>query len=282
MIEPRTRQTRAEVAGHYDELDKVYREVWGEHVHHGYFVLGDESIVEATDALTDLVADKLRITPGMALVDIGCGYAKSAERLAERFDAQVTGLTVSAEQAAIGQARQPKSGSLDIRVADWMANGLPDGAFDRGYAIESTEHMDDKQRIFDEAFRVLKPGGRLVVCAWLSADAPTKWQVDHLLEPICREGALPGMGTRAEYDGWAGAAGFAALGCHDISANVAKTWTICLRRLAAKLLTRPDYLRMLLSPKTQNRAFLWSMFRLVEAYRSGAMRYGVLSFQKPA
>ena len=50
MIEPRTRQTRAEVAGHYDELDKVYREVWGEHVHHGYFVLGDESIVEATDA----------------------------------------------------------------------------------------------------------------------------------------------------------------------------------------------------------------------------------------
>ena len=81
---------------------------------------------------------------------------------------------------------------------------------------------------------------------------------------------------------WAWAAGFTALGCHDISANVAKTWTICLRRLAAKLLTRPDYLRMLLSPKTQNRAFLWSMFRLVEAYRSGAMRYGVLSFQKPA
>ena len=68
MIEPRTRQTRAEVAGHYDELDKVYREVWGEHVHHGYFVRGDESIVEATDALTDLVADKLRITPGMALI----------------------------------------------------------------------------------------------------------------------------------------------------------------------------------------------------------------------
>jgi hypothetical protein len=39
---------------------------------------------------------------------------------------------------------------------------------------------------------------------------------------------------------------------------------------------------MLLSPKTQNRAFLWSMFRLVEAYRSGAMRYGVLSYEKPA
>ena len=118
MIEPRTRQTRAEVAGHYDELDKVYREVWGEHVHHGYFVRGDESIVEATDALTDLVAEKLRITPGMALVDIGCGYAKSAERLAEHFDAQVTGLTVSAEQAAIGQARRHFHRCRQDRKAD--------------------------------------------------------------------------------------------------------------------------------------------------------------------
>jgi len=281
LIEPRTRQTRAEVAGHYDELDHVYREVWGEHVHHGLFVRGDESIDAATDALSDLVAAKLQLTEGQMLVDIGCGYAKTAARFAENFGAHVTGLTVSAEQAAIGQSRRPSRGSLDIRVADWMDNGLAAARFDAGYAIESTEHMVDKQRIFDEAFRTLKPGARLVICAWLSADAPTQWQVDHLLEPICREGALPGMGTRAEYDAWATAAGFTVTGHHDISAQVAKTWTICLRRLAAKLLTRPSYLAMLLSPKTQNRAFLWSMFRLVEAYRQGAMRYALLTYTKP-
>ena len=282
MIYPRTTQTRVDVATHYDELDRVYREVWGEHVHHGYWVSGDETTSEATDALTDLVAAKLALPPLASVVDIGCGYAASAERLANRHGARVTGFTVSAEQAAIGAARRPAAGGLDIRCHDWLDNPLPDAGFDRAYAIESSEHMVDKARFFAEAYRVLRPGGRLVVCAWLARTGATKWEIDHLLEPICREGRLPGMGTREDYDALATAAGFAAASFDDISAQVAKTWTICLRRLAGKLATDPRYMRMLLSRKTQNRAFLLSMFRLVWAYRTGAMRYGVLVYDRPA
>ena len=43
-----------DVAGHYDELDAVYREIWGEHVHHGLWRTGRESVAEATHALADL------------------------------------------------------------------------------------------------------------------------------------------------------------------------------------------------------------------------------------
>ena len=80
MIVPREAQTSGDVAGHYDELDQVYRDIWGEHVHHGLWRSGRESVAEATDALTDLVAARLGVQPGERLVDIGCGYGATAPR----------------------------------------------------------------------------------------------------------------------------------------------------------------------------------------------------------
>lgn len=271
MILPRLPHTHAAVADHYDELDGVYRKLWGEHVHHGLWRSGRETPVEAVEALSDLVADRLSFSPGDRLVDIGCGYGGTARRFAAR-GATVAGFTLSREQVA----QAPAAPGVTLERRDWLDNGLADAAFDGAYAIESSEHMEDKPAFFAQARRVLRPGGRLVVCAWLSDERPRSWHVRHLLEPICHEGRLPSMGTRSEYVAMAEAAGFGCTDYEDVSAQVARTWTICLGRFLAALPRDRDIRRQAMTAR--NRAFALSVPRLMLAYRTGAMRYGVFTF----
>ncbi len=276
MIVPNISQTAVAVADHYDELDPIYRRVWGEHVHHGLWVTGRETPAEAVEALVETVADRLRLVPGEACVDIGCGYGSTARQLASSRSVRVTGFTLSAEQAHYA-ATHPVP-DVDIQLRDWLANGLKDASANAAWAIESSEHMVDKPRFFAEAHRVLSPGGRFVICAWLAETDASGWKVRHLLEPICREGRLPSMGTREEYEAMATAAGFTIAGYEDVSRRVARTWTICALRLLKALLVDSETRRFALHAR--NRIFVLSIPRLILAYRTGAMRYGIFTLSK--
>lgn len=277
MIVPETSQDAVAVADHYDELDPIYRQVWGEHVHHGLWATGRETPAEAVEALADTVGDRLHLVPGEACVDIGCGYGSTARRLADTRQVHVTGFTLSAEQAHYADAHSAPD--VDIRLRDWLVNGLPDASMDAAWAIESSEHMVDKPAFFAEAHRVLSPGGRFVICAWLAETDASGWKVRHLLEPICSEGRLPSMGTREDYEAMATAAGFEITGYEDVSRRVARTWTICARRLLKALLVDRETRRLALGAR--NRIFVLSIPRLILAYRTGAMHYGIFTLSKP-
>ena len=160
---------------------------------------------------------------------------------------------------------------------DWLKNSLPDASFDAAIAIESSEHMADLGAFFRQARRVLRRGGRLVVAAWLSCEAPPPWQEQWLLEPICREGRMPSMSTMGEYQGHAEAAGFEIESAEDVSREVARTWPQIAGIFVRKLWANPRYLRFLLDRHARNRVFALTMFRIWLAYRTGAMRYGLIA-----
>lgn len=280
MIASREAIGGADVARHYDELDRFYREIWGEHVHHGLWRTGAETQPEAVRQLAELVADQAGIRVGDRVCDIGCGYGATARLLAER-GAEVTALTISPAQQAFAVQRNAGRDNPRFLLGDWLANDLPAGRFAAAIAIESSEHMPDKAAFFAQARRVLQPGGRLVVCAWLSREAPTAAQVRWLLEPICREGRMPHLGTENEYRQLAAEAGFVVERFQDVTREVARTWPMIVRIFLRNLVRHPACLRVLLDPRMKNRVFALTIVRLWIAFRTGAMRYGIFTLRAP-
>jgi tocopherol O-methyltransferase len=274
MIIPRTVQTAESVARHYDTLDRFYREIWGEHVHHGLWRSGRETPLEAVEALTAMVAQRLELKPGQSVCDVGCGYGGTARLLADRWACDVIGLTLSEKQIAYAASAHPRANPRLMR-RDWLNNGFPDSSFDAVLSIESSEHMIDKPLFFAEVARTLKPGGRFATCVWLSSEKPGPATVKYLLEPICREGRLPGMGSESEYRAMMADAGLILAGFEDMTRFVWKTWWLCLVRAARGVLTEKSYRAFLLDAANGDRLFAVTLLRILIAYRTGAMRYGV-------
>lgn len=272
----------ADVARHYDQLDRFYREVWGEHVHHGYWRTGRETPEEAARALVDLVIDRARLRPGMSVLDVGCGYGATSRILASEKEVLVTGLTLSPAQQRHAESTTALACNPVFLVEDWLRNQRASASHDVVIGIECTEHMADKAHAYAEMARVLKPGGRMVVVAWAAADHRTPWQDRHLMEPICREAKFTALATAPEHQAWIAAAGLTLEETLDLSPSVSRTWPVLAGRFMVQVLRRPSLLRFLIDHGSGNSVFGLTMVRIWLAYRLGALRFIIFTAAKPA
>lgn len=279
MLESQSIETPETVASHYNDLDPFYREIWGTHVHHGLWQTGKESTRTATLQLIERLIEGTALSKESRICDIGCGYGETARYLAETHGAQVTGFTVSQAQYDYAQSLPSSPAGVSIQLQDWLKNGETGGSYDLAIAIESSEHMADLGEFLREAHRVLKPGGSLRICAWLSKESPARLERRFLLQPICTEGRLR-LVTVTEYMNELEKAGFEALSFEDLTDQVKATWTHCLKETGRKLLTDPKYLSFLAKAPSRNKRFLASLIRIRVAYETRAMLYGIFRGRK--
>jgi len=121
----------------------------------------------ATAALTSLVFDAARFHPGQRVLDVGCGIGAPACKLASLIDVQVVGISTSPKGVDQANRRATQAGlhhRVRFECRDGMENGLPDGSFDRLFALESSHLMRRRDALLRECARVLRPGGRLAMC----------------------------------------------------------------------------------------------------------------------
>ena len=261
----------AQVAAHYDQLSPYYNELWGEHIHHGYYRRGDESRRQATENLIELVVEGLDLDLEARVLDVGCGVGGTSRYLASQHHCAVVGLTLSAVQ--VRMATDATNGVADgawprFIVGDAAAMPLS-GPFDALIAMEVLSHVEDRAAFFGEARRLLRKGGRLGIAAWLKAEnlSPN----DVALIAAIEEGMLVTLPTRHEYERLLSGAGFELVGYLDISAQVAKTWELCL-----EIVANPALWALAVDKGRATLEFIRSFRAMKKGFASGTFRYAVL------
>jgi tocopherol O-methyltransferase len=158
------------ISEYYNQTHKLYRIFW----HHDksyalHYGLWDQETKNRQAALLNenkILATLLNLSGGEKILDAGCGVGGSCLWLAENYDVNIVGITVSDAQVYEAK-RLIKEHGLNKRISvekqDYLNTKFPAGSFDIVWAIESVCHSTEKKDFLKEAFRVLKPGGKIIV-----------------------------------------------------------------------------------------------------------------------
>jgi len=174
-------------ATHYDRVTDAWTLLLGDELHYGVFHAPDEQLALATARLTELMVEAGQIQPGLRVLDVGCGTGAPACHLAATIGARVVGITTSevGVRAASSRAQAESLTELvSFEERDGTDNGFEDGSFDRVWVLESSHLMRERERLVHECARVLRPGGRLVLCDIVLRRPMPFAEVRRLREPL--------------------------------------------------------------------------------------------------
>ena len=180
-------------------------------IHAGFWDESTKTLREALQRENEILAAIAGVQPSDHVLDAGCGVGGSAIFLCERIGCRVTGITLSEKQVATAtrkaSERQLKQPPVFVR-RDFHDTGLPGATFDVVWAIESVCHAHDKSRFVREAYRLLKPGGRLIVADGFQVHDTYPPSAQRLLDKAMHNWAVDALESIANFESHLERAGF--------------------------------------------------------------------------
>jgi cyclopropane fatty-acyl-phospholipid synthase-like methyltransferase len=160
---------KQEIIDYYEYTRRFYKYFWhgaSGGIHYGFWDKETKNHQEALLNTNKTLAEKAHIGRGDRVLDAGCGVGGSAIWLAKQYGCEVVGITISPNQVRKARETATKEGVRDLvqfEEQDFIHTSFEDESFDVVWGIESVCYAEVKKDFLREAYRLLKPTGRLII-----------------------------------------------------------------------------------------------------------------------
>jgi len=268
-----------DIAQYYDTSQWLYSLFWSKDaLHYGFWYNDTKNLAEAIINENQFVCDTLGITAHDIVLDAGCGVGGTSFYIAEHSGAKVEGITLSKVQLDIAKKRAAQSKVhklVNFSLQDFTQTNFADKTFSKVFGMESMGYARSKLDLLKEMYRILQPGGKLLVIdAFLSRENLTaeenKWYVKFM------EGWRgPNLTTNEQFKNLLAQVGFKNITFRDMKEQVEKSAQIIYRN--GLLMYLPTLIFSRLGLMRENFAGYYQK-KLID---SGVGIYGVFVAEKP-
>jgi tocopherol O-methyltransferase len=230
----------AAVANYYDTHQFSYTHFWSPTaLHYGLWFPETKTLREATRNTDRLVASSLQLTSEDVVLDAGCGVGGTSIFVAERFGANVEGITVSQVQLRVAErARLASSASARTRFTkqNFHKTNFDDSTFSAVFGVEAICYAQPKAAFLAEAYRVLRRPGRVVIVDTFLNTVSLTASETTIYAKFIDGWIVPDLPTRDEFAAGLATAGFSDITFHNLQNLI---WPSVRRVFLSSLLTAP-------------------------------------------
>jgi len=161
--------SKEDIIEYYDLTKVHYRRAWdlndSRAMHYGYKKNESDTFRQSLHNMNEAMSSFAKVQEGEIVLDAGCGIGGSSFFLANDQACEVVGISLSQDQILEANKHKTECPNEDVKfeIGDFTDLKYEDNTFDVIWALESLVHAEEKENFFSEAFRVLKPGGRIIL-----------------------------------------------------------------------------------------------------------------------
>ncbi|MDX2258338.1 MAG: methyltransferase domain-containing protein [Hyphomicrobiaceae bacterium] len=260
------------------DADAFYAAIWGgEDIHIGIYDTPQDDIAAASRRTVAALASLApALTASRHVLDIGAGFGGAARYLASRFGCRVTALNLSERENERNRALTDAQGLAGlVSVIDGAFEDIPlaTASVDLVWSQDALLHSADRNGVFAEVARVLRPGGAFVLTDIMDSgrcDAAS-------LAPVLARIYLADLGSLAAYQAMGEASGLVLTEWRDMREQLPRHYA----KVAAELARRRGELAGQISDAYMDR-MLAGLAAWIEAGERGCLDWGLMRFDRSA